>query len=254
MIDKIYVIWHKEDFRKDIDKRLKICFPDTEVGYIDPAPDGNDPNFKQWMKDNNYDYMKDWKQGNGPNPEEEYTGFWSRDIKTGEIACAIGHHRAWCMAKKDKVKRALFLEQDSIIRMGQYEKLDKLLSTLQNGGYYYDIIYTGHCPASLKYRGRADEYGLVKPLYVWCLHSYVVTNKGVDILLKNNFEKNLFPVDDYVASLNVIDYIDLADTEMHPKLVHLQKQISAYVLEKQLFPQMEKDYGLSGTEGSPYIN
>lgn len=261
MINKIYVIWHKESFKKDINQRLEVCFPDVEVEYIKPAPAGNDPNFKQWLKDNDYDYMKNWKQGDKPNPDEEYTDFWSRDIKTGEIACAIGHYRAWCMAKKDNVKKALFLEQDCIIRMGQYDKLDKLLSTLQNSGYSYDVIYTGHCETSLRYKGEPDEYGLVKPLYVYCLHSYVVTNKGIDILLSNEFEKNIFPVDDYVASLNVplsgetgTNSYGLKDNKMHPELGHLKQQINAYVLKKQLFPQMEKDYGLSGTEGSPYID
>ena len=119
IIDKIYVIWHIEDLRKKLEDKLKVSFPNTEVEYIQ-GPNGKDPKFPQWLKENGYSHCKKWKQGDYPNPTEWFDvrgidTFHLRDIKYGEIACGIAHLSAWRQAKKDNVNYALFLEQDAMI-------------------------------------------------------------------------------------------------------------------------------------------
>jgi GR25 family glycosyltransferase involved in LPS biosynthesis len=151
IIDKIYVIWHKEVFKDKLKDKLKVCFPTTEVKYIQ-GPNAKDPKFPQWLKDNDYSHCKNWKQGDEPNPTEWFDArgldtFHRRDIKYGEIACGIGHLSAWRQAKKDNVNNALFLEQDAMIDES-HEILIK--SYMDKMTIDYDLLYAGYCKPSLE--------------------------------------------------------------------------------------------------------
>jgi collagen beta-1,O-galactosyltransferase len=248
IIDKIYVVWHLDDLRKELEDKLVECFPNTEVTYIEPCPNSRDPEFPQWLKDNDYLHCEGWKQGNAPNPKEwfpkEGTGWHRRDMKYGEIACSIGHLSAWKQAKKDNVKNALFLEQDAMIDKGHEISIKSYMDRMDID---YDFLYAGFCASSLE--GSHINSWLVKPKFVFCLHSYIVTDKGIDILLNNDFEHNLCPVDEYVPAL----FAEKGNEKINPVIRHLHSQLKAYVIFPRLINQLPKNISGSGTEDSEYV-
>ena len=114
----------------------------------------------------------------------------------------------------------------------------------------YDLLYTGYCKPSLdKSKAKKINSWLIKPHFVYCLHSYIVTNKGIDILLNNDYEHNLCVPDEYIPALSA----EKDNDRVHPVLSHLYGQLEAYLIYPRLVKQLPKNISGSGTEDSEYV-
>ena len=198
IIDKIYIIWHKEDLKKKIVNDVKELFPDIPYELIGPI-DGTDPEFPEWLRKSDYKVLPNWKQTSEPNPKTtadfDIKGYYSRtsggaggvatyhtrDHKLGELACGIAHYTAWYTAKQDNVERAIFFEQDAWLDENRVSEIKEYVEKLEE--IDYDFIYLGHAGDSLEKHQQINEW-LAEPAFVYCLHAYLVTKEGIDKLVK----------------------------------------------------------------------
>ena len=224
-IDRIYVIWHREEYRKEIEKRLIGI--DKPITYVGPEPDSRDPNFPKWLYDNGYKCTENWKTvKDGEEIDKAFGSFWARDIRSGEIACTISHIEAWKEAKKDKSECALFLEQDAIVSKdnGEFKDVIPKIEAYMAGMNHmdWDMLYAGMCGNPIV--EDTDFFWLQKTIWSYCLHSYILTSRGIDIVLDSDIEQNLVPVDEYVPAL----YSPEDNNKIHPNLKYLHGRLKAY--------------------------
>jgi len=252
MIDSIYVIWHKEDVRRRIEEGLKD-FIDVPITYI-RGPSGNDHHFSQWLLENDYTPMGDWKQGDEDNPRKWHTDWHKRDHKYGEIACGIAHLSAWKQAKEDGVECPLFLEQDAVPNSCYTwsqtgELINFYLKKLKQYNMEWDIFYAGQADACISENIIGE---LQKTKWTYCLHAYILTPKALNEVLSHDFEHNLCVADEYIPAFYALK------SQIHPKLRHLRGKLTAYNVEIMPFIQEQGELPSgkrdSDTDNSEYVS
>ena len=256
MIDRIYVIWHREDVRRRIEEGLKD-FMDVPITYV-RGPDGNTPEFPQWLIDNDYKPMKDWKQGSKDNPDGlSFRGWHGRDHKWGEIACAIGHLSAWEQADKDRAQFPLFLEQDAVpwpdVSWGDASTMIEHAIKELNMKVHpnnWDILYAGTGDGH-KSEPTGWKAGIHKTLFTYCLHAYILQPHSLMNILEHDFRHNLCVPDEYIPAF-------YADIRIHPNLKYLHRERwNAYnIVPMPLIQEIgDMPFGKreSDTEASEYV-
>tara|TARA_Y100000593_G_C4287392_1_gene326274 strand:- start:219 stop:1691 length:1473 start_codon:yes stop_codon:yes gene_type:complete len=243
-IDNIYIIWHREEYRKTIEQLLEGT--SAKVTYIGPEPNGKDPNFAQWLQTNDYRPIPNWKQGDKESTTN-FTSFHNREIRNGEIACAIGHLRAWKQAKEDGAQCPLFLEQDAEPKEGKNfadieEEVNNYLNAMQN--LDWDVFYLGTCGNIIT--EETPFPWLKRLLFTYCTQSYIVTPSGIDELLNYDFDTNLCPVDEYIPAFYSKD-----GAKIHPYLQHLKGKLKAYQIESVTQSNAIVKYNLMDGGGIP---
>jgi len=153
------------------------------------AVNGYDIDYKQLTEDG-YDTDHNWIDPILDTP-----------LTRGEIGCFLSHYKLWrrCISTKEPF---LILEDDAII--SDKFNLSEIESLLQE---QYNFIYLGW-----KEMGESqpidDKY--VRPDYPYWLLAYVITPEAAKILVNNEIENNIIPIDEYVpkklSELNAVAY------------------------------------------------
>jgi len=278
--DKAYILYLEEDKKKRMEQRLE-GFP-IPYEFI-RGPDGRKEDFADWLKDNDYELMKDYIVS-----EKEYEemndrinshmdNWWSKGITTGEAGCGLGHWYMWKKAQEDKVDRALFLEDDALLNgsmtlkntengpiVDYFDDDMQLLNIVKSLEYTedidWDLMYLGFdgrwpdgkwwvrdTPLETPCMEMVSDH-VAKVNFAYNLHAYLVTRAGVDILMSNKFEKNLCVADEYIPALYQDEY-----NYAHPNMKHLNKQLKAYALIPMLIEQEDKSVSNSLTMYTPLI-
>jgi len=176
----------------------------------------------EWMKQNDYATYADWKIENHEN------SFWSSDVKPGELGCGISHHKIWKHAKQNNYKNILILEDD-------FEVLEKLKRiTLEKLPENFHLFYLGRNPI---YNWQGNSFSdepigdgeIVVPAPSFNSHAYILSAEGVSALLNLNFNKNIFPVDDFLIASSV--------GHVRSDLNFIPKNISAYASATDIVAQ-----------------
>jgi len=89
---------------------------------------------------------------------------------------------------------------------------------------------------------------VAKVNFAYNLHAYLVTRAGIDILMGNEFEKNLCVADEYIPALYQDKY-----NYAHPNMRHLNKQLKAYAVIPMIIEQEDKSVSNSLTMYTPLI-
>jgi|21_taG_2_1085346.scaffolds.fasta_scaffold03197_6 hypothetical protein len=261
MIEKIYIVWHKQEQRDRLISKIESMF-DIPYQAI-KGPNGNDIEFQKMIGSSSgdgykYKPVENWKLTDGENPitykEEDYT--WSkydnmalqwdgdkrsRDHKYGELASGIAHYRAWKQAKKDGVKKALILEQDADIKSEHPVKIKQFIDTVDD----FDVMYIGNCIASVGIHREVCR-NIVEPNFLYCLHAYILSDKGIGKLVEE-FEDNVCVADEYIPAK-----FENRSDRVHPSLRHLKNNLKVYAIHPRIIKQLEKDESGSSTEFSEY--
>ena len=151
---------------------------------------------EEWLSTNNYAPYAGWKLENHPN------SFWSNDVNAGELGCGISHHKIWKHAHSNNFKNILILEDDFEVNSElSLEVLNKLPKD-------FGLFYLGRNPIfnwqGNEYQDKPFEDGtLVIPAPSFNSHAYILSAKGASHLLKSNFHKNIFAVDDFLIASTV---------------------------------------------------
>lgn len=148
-----------------------------------PAVNGNDVD-SQYLLSHNLKVYKNWRLDDHPND------WWSRDIKPGELGCAISHLNVWQYAYDQRMSNILVLEDDFIDeRPIRQEVLDQVPCD-------WDMLYLGRNPLTLE-PGDPKEL-VVSPGPSYNMHAYALNRVGIEKLIQQNFDQVLMPVDEFI--------------------------------------------------------
>lgn len=154
---------------------------------IKKATNGSDIT-NSWLQENDFALYENWKLD-----EDTNNIFWSRDIDPGALGCAISHYKIWKHAYENKFKNVLILEEDFVVNG---EITDELLNKIPSD---CELFYFGR--NGLDWGDEDVEVGdgtIVIPRHSYNLHGYMLSLKGAESLLNQNFQNYLFPVDEFI--------------------------------------------------------
>ena len=109
-------------------------------------------------------------------------------ITSGEVGCFLSHYMLWTKCI-DLNEPLLILEDDAVIsdKFSQ-EKLEQLLES-------YNLVYLGWLEMD---ESQPINEELVIPKYPYWTLAYAITPEAAKILIKENPQKNIIPVDEYL--------------------------------------------------------
>ena len=129
-----------------------------------------------------------WKLKDHPN------AWWNRDIKEGEIGCAIGHYLMWKQAYEEGHELCLFLEED-FNPIHSLENLD-----LRDLPEDVDGFYLGRSKVNPNEVEEEVGRNWLKASYSYNMQSYCLTRSGLEKILKYDFLNNIMPVDEFLPA------------------------------------------------------
>jgi len=140
--------------------------------------------------------------------------FYARDLKWGEVGCALSHHAVWEEVARRRLARAIVAEDDVEFTPAFEELLTGALARLD------DLVAAGRlAPPDLLYLGRkacwparevcVDDppsgvevrLRLVRPSFSYKTTAYVLYASGARKLLRSGFLSHLLPLDDFLPAL-----------------------------------------------------
>ena len=200
-----------------------------------------DVNIKQWgpdskdidnklLKDINIKPYSKWKLKGSSNQ------WWNRELKLGEIGCAISHLRMWEDAYKKEHDFSIFTEDDLKFEKDWLVTFKNTVDKLEE----WDLIYFGRAPPIGKDAPFNKE--LVKPSFSYCLHAYALSRSGLEKIMKLNYGNNIIPSDEFIPALY----------EQHPRkdISKLYKPIDGFKAYAYKTNLINQDKTISDTEES----
>lgn len=146
--------------------------------------------------------QEDWdKFGVAKHPRWNIEGsnkWWKRDVMEGELGCGLSHVDTWVDSYRRGLETTLILEEDFWEnRPVDWDQIEELL----NRGY--DMIYLGRnaLEASLEKPIEGLD-GWVEPDYTYNSHAYILSKRGVQILVEEYMEQyksEMFAFDEFLS-------------------------------------------------------
>ena len=228
-IDKIFIVnlERRVDRRAEMEARLsELNLPEEVQSKFEffPAVDGSTID-EDFMKQGNYGVWDDWKNTEIP------LHFYQRDIRKGEIGCALSHVNIWKRVVEEGLKEVLILEDDA--GFGRHFKylFQRALDFCRHvkAEDKWDLLYLGRngmTPDVIQIRNY-----LSMPGFSYCTHGYMVTLSGAKKLLSVGFEQDIIPVDEFLPAMfqqhirgDIVDHFALPEPiwayAVTPNVVH----------------------------------
>ena len=147
------------------------------------------PGIKGTNTDRLWNSFKTWKIKDSKN------SWWNRDLKEGEIGCALSHLQAWEKAYEEGWNCVLFLEEDFNLKIDIKEVMfNELPDEVDIDGFYLGRNKIGD--------EEEKEIGTqwLKPLYSYNTHAYCLTRSGLEKILKYDYINNIIPSDEFLSA------------------------------------------------------
>ena len=192
MLDCVMVInlLRRVDRRQTMDQQLTKHLPAIPVEYVS-AIDG--AAVDDYLAGRGFSIFPNWKDPASTNP------YHCRDLRRGEIGCALSHRELWQRAVDQRLERVLVLEDDAILLPGFFEALKKRLEPLERLAPLWDLLYVGRKPLAGTEMSLGE--GLVVPKFSYGTYAYVLSLKGASRLLASGLENNIIPADEFLPAL-----------------------------------------------------
>jgi len=146
------------------------------------------PGIKGIQTDLNWSPYVNWKLENSNNH------WWNRNLKEGEVGCALSHLKAWEQAYEEGHELVLFLEEDfkSLIDLDDidFSKIEKDI----------DGFYLGRNTVNKKLKEKEYNEQFNYANYSYNTQSYCLTRSGLEKILKYDFLNNIIPSDEFLSS------------------------------------------------------
>lgn len=192
-IDKVYIISldHSEENKQHlIDKLTTLCPFGVEYYFID-AVNGRELFSTQSGRDSyGVRFYDKWNVGG--------SGWWSRDVTTGEAGGVCSHIKVWEDAYRNGYENILILEDDfNPTRAFDFSLIDTIPK--------YDIVFLSRILQKVHmgvYDIDVNEH-FVRPGYSYQTHSYMLSKEGVRKLVETNLhtlKQNLIVSDEFLPA------------------------------------------------------
>ena len=179
-IEKVFIL-NVGTSNSEIKKRIRqLNFPNEVEWEILPGIIGTET-------DRLWNSFKSWKIKDSKN------SWWNRDLKKGEIGCALSHLQAWEKAYEEGWNCVLFLEEDFNPKI---DIKDVMFNELPEN---VDGFYLGRNKVDETEEDNIGEQWL-KPLYSYNTHAYCLTRIGLEKILKYDYINNIIPSDEFLSA------------------------------------------------------
>ena len=180
----------RPDRRKTAAKMLQaLSFP---YEFVD-AVDGKNIDL-QYMKKHKIRTYPGWKLVNSKH------AFYSRDIKAGEIGCALSHIKAWQVIVKKNLDYAIIFEDDAKPRRGFKTAVVSTFKEFKKRGIPWDLLYLCRFKVGAR-KERTLMKDIVTPHLSHCAVAYGLSQSGARKLLAAHLEKNIIAVDEFLPAM-----------------------------------------------------
>jgi glycosyl transferase family 25 len=170
--------------------------------------------------------------------------WWSRELKKGEVGCAISHLTCWERAVANNDPWFLFLEDDVVFVEGFTQRLEDGMARLEQFDPAWDLVYLGRVPLATDHDVLE---GFVRPGYSHCTYGYALSRGGAAKLLSAGLRNALIPVDEFLPAM----YIDHPREDLQARY---PRRLAAYAFEPSIVLQLPKATAGSDTEDSDFID
>jgi len=114
----------------------------------------------------------------------------------GEIGCALSHYKIWEKIVKGDFENVLILEDDALLPEDFSKKIDEIDMT----NIEFDFLYLGRTKMSKENETKINDI-LLKPVYSYRMHAYILNLNGAKLLLSCDYINNILPVDEFLPLL-----------------------------------------------------
>ena len=186
-IDYFYVLTTNET--KELqEKCTNVNLPSPTPHWIKPGFDARNPDFPEILEKFGVKKHPRWKF-NTPNE------WWSRDVMDGELGCSLSHIDAWVEAyAKDHNVTIIFEDDFKEVNQVPWDQVQQLLDM------DYDLIYLGRSALKADLEKPIEGVvGWVEPDYSYNAHAYILSKKGLQILVEEyleQFKGAMFAIDE----------------------------------------------------------
>jgi len=188
-IDYFYVlsINETEELRE---KCANIDLPEPTPYWIKPGFDARSPLFPEVLKKFGVNKHPRWILD---TPNE----WWARDVMDGEVGCSLSHVDAWVDAyAKDHDVAIIFEDDFDQVSQVPWDQVQQLLDM------EYDLIYLGRNALKPELEKQIPGIvGWVEPDYSYNAHAYILSKRGIQILVEEyleQFKNEIFAMDEFL--------------------------------------------------------
>ncbi|RJO77668.1 glycosyltransferase family 25 protein [Nocardia panacis] len=226
----------RPDRRAWIRSQLPDTLPATYTSDLDTLIDGNQLTLaglhSAGIK------LFDW-QIDSDNP------WWNRPLKYGEIGCTIAHLACWAhAAEHTDTPNILILEDDAVLNHEFSGTLNAGLRELRRHRTRFDLLYLGRYP--LEPDQATPLRGFVRPGYSHCSFGYLLTRRGLTMLLAAGLSDAIVPIDEFLPAM----YLPHPRADLRARF---PPRLSALAFDPALVTQRPKNQAGSDTEDSRFV-
>ena len=118
---------------------------------------------------------------------ESENSWWSRDLKLGEIACALTHLRLWTYAYERQLANLIILEDDAEC-LPEFVRRDDILMALSQADPNWDLLYLGRERLE---PDRRTIGAFTIPGFSYCTYGYALSSRGIKKVLTRTYQTAL---------------------------------------------------------------
>jgi len=192
MVDFTYVITIEDNEEEIHNKIGTLGIPNEWKYIIQQGEDAKKFTPKTYQK---YNIRKNplWQLDN------HSVDWYTREVKDGEVGCALSHLNTWVDTYADGRKATLILEDD--FKVDFPIPWNEVYDLLDEG---FDLIYLGRLKVDedSKEKVIAQHPMWVRPSYSYNTQAYILSKRGVEILVEEWLEKykqNIFALDEFFS-------------------------------------------------------
>ena len=124
--------------------------------------------------------------------------WWNREVTDGEVGCALSHVDTWVDAYARDMEITMILEED--FKQDIEVPWTQVNQLLEMG---YDLIYLGRNALKADIEQPIDGVlGWVNPDYTYNSHAYILSRRGVQILVEeyiDQYKSEIFALDEFLS-------------------------------------------------------
>jgi collagen beta-1,O-galactosyltransferase len=173
---------------------------------------------------------------------ESDNSWWGRDVKLGEIACALTHWRLWTYGHTRQFANLIILEDDAEC-LPEFVRRDDGLAALSQADPNWDLLYLGRERLESD-RGTIGAFAV--PGFSYCTYGYALSARGIEKLLSTDLPNSIIPIDEFLPAMYM----------PHPRpdvRARFPAGIAAYGLLQDVVTVRSEDQWGSDTETSPLL-
>lgn len=109
-----------------------------------------------------------------------------KELSAGEIGCCLSHLKTWKEIKNKNLKFGVILEDDFKLNLNYNSNLLNMsINFVEKNHENIDILYLGGIDNSKFSTKNNYKFGINKSDFIFCLHSYIITKRGIDKIIKS---------------------------------------------------------------------